>query len=225
MSLHDLPFFPVGPGAGESGKDGVSPTITITNIAGGHRLTIVDTLGTKTIDVLNGVQGPAGAQGPQGELGPTGNTGPQGPIGPTGPQGIQGEKGPQGDKGDKGETGPTGPQGEPGEQGQKGDKGDIGPEGPQGPQGDKGDKGDKGETGPIGPTGAPGADGLVGKSAYEFAQLGGYTGTEAEFTALMANTISKQEITLGLHTDGLLYIFINGEPTGAGIEINSSTEA
>lgn len=183
MSLYDLPFFPVGPGAGESGKDGVSPTITITNIAGGHRLTIVDTLGTKTVDVLDGAPGPAGVQGPQGEPGPTGNAGPAGPQGPTGPQGIQGEKGPQGDKGDKGETGP------------------------------------------IGPTGAPGVDGLAGKSAYEFAQLGGYTGTEAEFAALMANTISKQEITLGLHTDDLLYIFINGEPTGAGIELSNSTEA
>lgn len=202
MSLYDLPFFPVGPGAGESGKDGVSPTITITDIAGGRRLTIVDTLGTKTVDVLDGAPGPAGVQGPQGEPGPTGNAGPAGPQGPTGPQGIQGEPG------------------------QKGEKGDTGPEGPQGPagQGTKGDKGDKGEIGPIGPTGAPGADGLAGKSAYEFAQLGGYTGTEAEFAALMANTISKQEISLGLHTDGLLYIFINGEPTGAGIELNSDTE-
>lgn len=194
MSLYDLPFFPVGPGAGESGKDGVSPTITITDITGGHRLTIVDTLGTKAIDVLDGTQGPKGDTGPQGI---------QGPVGPTGPQGIQGEPG------------------------QKGDKGDTGPEGPKGPagQGIKGDKGDKGETGPIGPTGAPGVDGLAGKSAYEFAQLGGYTGTEAEFAVLMANTISKQEITLGLHTDGLLYIFINGEPTGAGIELSNNTEA
>ena len=55
--------------------------------------------------------------------------------------------------------------------------------GPQGPQGEKGDKGDKGDTGATGATGAAGA---AGKSAYAYAQDGGYTGTEAEFAAKLA---------------------------------------
>ena len=50
-------------------------------------------------------------------------------------------------------------------------------------RGDKGDKGDKGDTGETGATGATGAD---GKSAYEYAQDGGYTGTEAEFAEKLA---------------------------------------
>ena len=50
-------------------------------------------------------------------------------------------------------------------------------------RGDKGDKGDKGDTGETGATGAAGA---AGKSAYAYAQDGGYTGTEAEFAAKMA---------------------------------------
>lgn len=50
-------------------------------------------------------------------------------------------------------------------------------------RGDKGDKGDKGDTGETGATGAAGA---AGKSAYAYAQDGGYTGTEAEFAAKLA---------------------------------------
>ena len=47
----------------------------------------------------------------------------------------------------------------------------------------RGDKGDPGETGATGATGAAGA---AGKSAYAYAQDGGYTGTEAEFAAKLA---------------------------------------
>jgi hypothetical protein len=56
MSLHDLPFFPVSGGSKEAGKDGISPTITVTEIDGGHKLTIVDVTGTKNIDILNGTE-------------------------------------------------------------------------------------------------------------------------------------------------------------------------
>lgn len=45
---------------GEDGKDGVSPTITVTNITGGHRLTITDATGTKTVDVMDGEDGANG---------------------------------------------------------------------------------------------------------------------------------------------------------------------
>lgn len=44
-------------------------------------------------------------------------------------------------------------------------------------------KGEKGDTGEQGPQGSPGAD---GKSAYQYAQDGGYTGTEEEFAEKLA---------------------------------------
>ena len=103
-----------------------------------------------------------GDTGPRGETGATGAPGPQGPVGPKGDTGDTGPQGPQGDKGDKGDIGATGPQGI---------------QGIQGPQGEKGDKGD---------TGATGAAGADGKSAYAYAQDGGYTGTETEFAEKMA---------------------------------------
>ena len=65
----------------------------------------------------------------------------------------------------------------------RGDKGDTGTQGPKGEQGPKGDTGANGPQGPKGDTGATGAD---GKSAYSYAQDGGYTGTEAEFAAKLA---------------------------------------
>ena len=64
-----------------------------------------------------------------------------------------------------------------------GPKGDTGA---SGPQGETGPQGPQGETGPQGPAGAAGADGAEGKSAYQYAQEGGYTGTEAAFAAKLA---------------------------------------
>lgn len=40
--------------AGEDGEDGVSPTVSVTDITGGHRVTITDADGTKTFDVMDG---------------------------------------------------------------------------------------------------------------------------------------------------------------------------
>ena len=147
MSFYDLPFFPTGSYV-ENGKDGVSPTVSVKDISGGYSITITDVTGTRTINILNGKEGP---------------------------QGIQGERGLTGE---------------------------------QGPKGDQG---------------SAGKDGSNGKSAYEIAQAGGYLGTEEEFATLLANSVNKQNITLGLHTDGLLYIFINGEPIGTGVAPSANT--
>ena len=92
----------------------------------------------------------------------------------------------------------------------KGDKGDTGDAGPQGEHGPKGDPGDPytlpiagpSQLGGVQPeaktdamTQAVGVDasgalftapGANGKSAYQYAQDGGYTGTEAEFAAKLA---------------------------------------
>ena len=167
-----------------------------------------------------GPQGPKGDTGPQGPKGDTGETGAIGPQGPEGPQGPKGDaftyddfteaqlltlKGPKGDKGDtgsKGDTGPQGPKGDTGdtgpqgERGPKGEQGIQGPTGPQGPAGNDGAKGDKGDTGPQGPAGATGAAGAAGKSAYKYAQEGGYTGTEMEFAAKLAEDIPAVDTTL-----------------------------
>ena len=43
--------------AGEDGQDGVSPTVSVTDITGGHRVTITDADGTKTFDVMDGEDG------------------------------------------------------------------------------------------------------------------------------------------------------------------------
>ncbi len=204
--MRDLPFFPIGSSSGDAGKDGISPTISITDIEGGHRLTIVDVLGTKTIDVLDGAKGdtgPQGIQGIQGPKGEVGHQGIQGPVGEQGPIGLTGPQGPQGIQGERGETGATGPQG------------------PEGPRGEQGLPGEIGPTGNTGPAGKDGVDGINGKSAYEYAQDSGYTGTEADFASLLANTLDKRNISIGLHTDGLLYLFIDGEPVGTGINIST----
>lgn len=46
---------------GEDGDDGFSPTVTVTAINGGHRVSITDVNGTKSFDILNGAQGDSGS--------------------------------------------------------------------------------------------------------------------------------------------------------------------
>ena len=46
---------PQGP-KGADGTDGVSPTVTVTDINGGHRVTITDATGAKSFDVMDGTQ-------------------------------------------------------------------------------------------------------------------------------------------------------------------------
>ena len=154
-----------------------------------------------------GEPGVKGDKGDTGDIGPQGATGPAGPKGDTGETGPQGERGPKGDpftyddftaeqlellKGPKGDTGPIGktglqgPQGIQGIQGEKGDPGEVGPIGPQGPQGDTGPRGPQGEQGPQGIQGDTGQAGADGKSAYQYAVDGGFTGTEAEFAEKLA---------------------------------------
>ena len=143
---------------------------------------------------FNGPPGPAGPAGADGTVSFENLTeeqiamitGPQGPVGPQGEQGEKGETGEQGPKGEKGEVGPQGPQGEPGPQGQQGPSGQDGAPGEQGPVGPQGPEGEQGERGPEGPQGPAGVNGQDGKSAYAYAQEGGFTGTEAEFARKMA---------------------------------------
>lgn len=48
---------------GKDGDDGVSPTVAVSAISGGNRLTITDAESTKTVDILNGRQGDPGDDG------------------------------------------------------------------------------------------------------------------------------------------------------------------
>lgn len=171
---------------GPKGLDGYSPTVVITPIPGGHRVTITDKDGPHEFDVLDGIGeggespatapeiGPNGnwyingvdtgkpSRGEKGDTGEKGETGPQGPKGDTGETGPQGEPGPKGEQGVQGIQGIPGPQGVAGPKGDKGDKGETGPKGDTGAQGIAGPKGERGEQGPKGDTGAQGLQGEQG---------------------------------------------------------------
>lgn len=57
---------------GDPGQDGFSPTVTITDITGGHRVTITDATGAKSIDVMDGAAGQNGSPGQDGQDGQDG---------------------------------------------------------------------------------------------------------------------------------------------------------
>lgn len=52
-----------GGSGGEAGPDGFSPVVTVTDITGGHRISIQDKTKTNTFDVMDGVNGGTGATG------------------------------------------------------------------------------------------------------------------------------------------------------------------
>lgn len=138
---------------GKDGADGFSPTLSVSTITGGHRITITDKNSTKNVDVMNGTNGKDGVDGKDG---------------------ADGTQGPKGDKGDKGDTGAAGANGTNGVSAThswngttltitsasgtssanlKGEKGDTGSKGDTGAQGPPGEKGDPGEQGPPGKDG------------------------------------------------------------------------
>lgn len=57
---------------GQNGKDGISPVVSVSAITGGHRITITDANGTKTVDVMDGVDGQDGSPGQNGQDGSDG---------------------------------------------------------------------------------------------------------------------------------------------------------
>lgn len=83
----------LGPVVGSNGEDGYSPSTSITNIPGGHRVTITDADGDHAFDVMDGTTGPQGPKGDTGSPGPAGPAGPKGDTGDTGPAGADGAAG------------------------------------------------------------------------------------------------------------------------------------
>ena len=61
-----------------------------------------------------------------------------------------------------------------------------------------------GPQGPKGDPGEDGTDGSDGKSAYQYAVDGGFTGTEAQFTALLNSWLTDAP------SDGGVYVRVNG---------------
>ena len=109
---------PQGP-AGTNGSDGISPTVTVRTITGGHQIEIVSAGGTERFDIMDGTDGTDGTDG----ISPTVTVrtitgGHQIEIVSAGGterfdvmDGTDGATGPQGPKGDTGATGPQGPAG------------------------------------------------------------------------------------------------------------------
>lgn len=50
---------------GDPGAAGVSPSVSVSQIPGGHQVSFTDAQGTETFDVMNGLDGPAGPSGGQ----------------------------------------------------------------------------------------------------------------------------------------------------------------
>lgn len=144
---------------GEKGTDGVSPTVTVEAITGGHKVSITNVGGTQSFDVLNGTKGEQGVQGIPGEAGAKGDTGEKGADGAKGDPGkaatitigsvTSGAQASVENAGTanaavlnfvlpKGEKGDTGLQGATGEAGAKGEQGEPGKNGSDGKNGEDG---------------------------------------------------------------------------------------
>lgn len=132
---------------GEKGTDGVSPTVTIKAVTGGHKVSITDIGGTQSFDVLDGAKGEQGVQGIPGEAGAKGDPGEAATITigsvTSGTQASVENAGtanaavlnfvlPKGEKGDTGLQGVTGEAGAKGEQGEPGKNGTDGKNGEDG---------------------------------------------------------------------------------------------
>ena len=194
---------------GPIGKTGpvIVPSVDVNGVMS---FTIQDTAIAPQSVSVRGPQGPQGVQGQQGA---------QGVQGVQGAQGVQGIQGPKGDKGEDGSSftvnglyatldalkaaHPTGAEGDAYIVGSENTNVvyiwdmdavgwvNVGPiQGPQGPQGPQGVQGVQGIQG------VAGVAGQDGKSAYQTAVEGGYSGTETAFNAAlveMPNHIADKE--------------------------------
>lgn len=97
--------------AGSDGADGISPTVSVEEIEGGHRISITDKDGTETVDVMNGTSGKDGVSATHSWDGTTLTiTSASG----TSSVDLKGEKGEQGEKGEAGTDGIDGKDGNDG---------------------------------------------------------------------------------------------------------------
>lgn len=123
----------------------------------------------------------------------------------------------------------TGPAGPAGADGQPGQDGAPGADGITPHIGDNGNwylgetdtgKPSRGETGPAGQDGVSGAD---GKSAYQYAQEGGYTGTAEEFAVLVGKQIQQNKEDISKLSEDLDELKQNGVGSGTGLTDEAKT--
>ena len=190
---------------GSPGKDGISPTVSVSKSGNTTTISITDKNGTHTQTVKDGTNGTPGTPGADGRTpyvhvkysddggktftsnsGETPgayigictdyNVGDPSSVGSYAWAKIKGDTGSKGDKGATGATGPQGPQGV---------KGDTGATGPRGPQGVKGNTGPQGPQGPQGQTGTAGKDGRMLYATCDTA-----AGTVAKVASLATGSLS-----------------------------------
>lgn len=160
IALDELKGEPGKNGAdGAPGADGYSPTASVEQSTDGAKITITDKSGTTEAVVKNGKDGANGRDGADGQPGRDGTDGA---------------------------PGRDGVDGQPGKDGTDGITPTIGDNGNWYLGGTDTGKPSRGADGATGATGATGEKGTDGKSAYAYAVEGGYTGTEEEFAAKMA---------------------------------------
>ena len=144
---------------GAPGADGYSPAASVEQSADGAKITITDKSGTTEAVVKNGKDGANGRDGADGQPGRDGTDGA---------------------------PGRDGVDGQPGKDGKDGITPTIGDNGNWYLGGTDTGKPSRGADGATGATGATGEKGTDGKSAYQYAVEGGYTGTEEEFAEKLA---------------------------------------
>ena len=184
----------LGPVVGSNGEDGYSPSTSITNIPGGHRVTITDADGDHSFDVMDGTGGGSSdfetlENRPRydGSLMSGATNIPivktnewdakyDKPEGGIPASDLAGDAIPEITATKSGGVTTVFANGDPIASISDGAKGDTGETGPQGPQGEKGDTGPQG---PKGDTGATGADGQDGHSPV----------VEAQYVSQMRGTV------------------------------------
>lgn len=187
---------------GLPGQDGFSPAVQTEPIEGGTKVTITDATGPKEFEVMDGTNGQDGQPGRDGEPGAPGTPGRDGysPIVQT--AAIDGGTRVTITDADGPKTfdvlnGTNGEDGEPGQDGAPGRDG-FSPTASvtQTEDGAKITITDKSGTTNAtitnGKDGINGTDGADGKSAYAYAQAGGFTGTEEDFAEKLATDIPEK---------------------------------
>lgn len=225
-------------------QDGISPTVAITDIDGGHRVTITDKDGVKTVDVMDGKDGKDGYTPIKGVDYFDGKDGKDGADGfspyvsimtnentgdvditvlnennvyqsATIPKGKDGQPGADGKDGEPGKDGADGKDGKDGITPHIGDNGnwfigetDTG----KSSRGIDGKNGQDGQDGYTPQKGIDYFDGDPGKTAYEYAQNAGYTGTEAEFSEKLTAEVPTKTSQL-INDSGFITGYTETDPT------------
>lgn len=214
-----IPSVLVLPGeGGKDGKDGFSPVISISAITGGNRITITDANGTHTVDVLDGKDGKNGSPGQDGNGISSAVLNADYTLTLTFDDGTKYTT-----PSIRGATGATGSSGKDGSNGKDGTSVTV-----KSVSESTADGGSNvvtfsdgktltvknGKTGATGDKGADGKTPVVGEDYY----------TEAEKTEMVNDVIVKlsDKLSLGIASDGLIYLFVDGQPVGTGIPQGAS---